>query len=689
MTHKTRAALLIGTIISTSIWAPIAMAQSTPQATDEVVILSSPFQKSATNVISTTEVISKDALQGTLDQPIGDVLANLPGVDSAGFGPAVGQPSIRGLGGFRIDTMVNGMSVNDIAATGGDHANGLSLFDADRVEVLKGPAALRYGAFATTGVINAFNRHMQLDGDAGSDLLLGYGDAAHETMVAFFTRQGNVAVSAFEQDSDNMRIPTHPESDRLMAAEGETDDDVAQDADDTNTESRGVTASAHFGGGATNLSIMLTSLDREYGVPGHAHADEGGEEGAEEDGEDEGVSIESEQHTVHARLHHTPQNSMFTSIQTDLTISELEQDEIEGGAVGTHFEQDSWHLRTEAKTEFGDWRTLIGLDLRDAELATLAPHGDGPDDIPEPAGEEEHGAYLPSTDLSQSGIFAFGERDTGNWLTELAARFDRVEKKATHEDEPSQKATHNLTNISAGLARRLNDNLLLGGSLSSTERAPSQAELFAEGRHAAVNREEFGDDTLDKETALASEIYLRRSWTDGGVRLAYFNNDYSDFIYLDLRDGTLDEYDYKQQDAEVSGFELQLDNQLKLGTRQLDTTLSYSALSGELSNGNNLPTIPAEKISLDVATDFGSVRLNLSVDHAAAQKDVATNELATDGYTSLDINLGWSPAGYDGLRITAALRNATDEEIRRHISPLKDLLAEAGRDFRINARWAF
>ena len=113
------ATLLGATMLTTSVWA---------QNIDEVIVLSSPFQKAATDVISTTEIITADQIANQVNKPIGDVLSDLPGVNSAGYGPAVGQPIIRGLGGYRVDVMQNGMSIGDIAGTGGDHANALKLF---------------------------------------------------------------------------------------------------------------------------------------------------------------------------------------------------------------------------------------------------------------------------------------------------------------------------------------------------------------------------------------------------------------------------------------------------------------------------------------------------------------------------------------------------------------------------------
>ncbi|MDG1691090.1 MAG: hypothetical protein P8I95_02850, partial [Alphaproteobacteria bacterium] len=82
MNRKMQVAALLGaTLLSPSAWA---------QDIDEVIVLSSPFQKAATDVISTTEILTAEDLQAQIDGPLGSVLDALPGVSSAGYGPAVG-----------------------------------------------------------------------------------------------------------------------------------------------------------------------------------------------------------------------------------------------------------------------------------------------------------------------------------------------------------------------------------------------------------------------------------------------------------------------------------------------------------------------------------------------------------------------------------------------------------------------
>ena len=704
MSRKMQVAALLGaTMLGTSAWA---------QETDEIIVLSSPFKKAATEVISTTEIMMAEDLQSQIDGPLGNVLDALPGVSSAGYGPAVGQPLIRGVGGYRIDVMQNGMTIGDISSTSGDHTNTMSLFDTERVEVLKGPAALRYGAYAATGVVNGFNRHLNAEVEEGTDVLFGFGDNANETITGVFTRQGQFSLSAISQDANNITIPTNGESKAYHELECEHEqeedpnhvcpaymDEGEQEAASTESKTTGVTAASHFGDDETNLSIMLSGQDMDYLVP-HGH-------------EGDGAEISLEQQTIHARLMHKGKIGPFNSFRGDLTTTTYEQTETVEENNEMHssvLEQDSLHLRSEFTGAFNDWQTLVGLEFRDTEM--VAPHHEEEDGGSD---EEEHG-FLPNSERSQYGLFAFAERERNDWLTELALRFDSIEQDSFHEDvDENASVSHDLTNISAGLARKLDGSLLVGGSVSSTERAPSLVELFAEGEHHAVERYEAGDTTLNKETSLSTELYLRKAWEASQLRIAIFNNDYSDFIYMqygecaDVREAepgenpcaTVEEHmqhiNFVQGDAELTGYELEYKTGFGLGGRMAEATFSYSAVEGELANGDNLPAIPADKIGLSLTTNIGPAFVTLDIENAADQDNIALNEageehddeLATDGYTNVDISANWKPAAYEGLTLTAAVRNVTDEEIRHHTSPLKDKLPEAGQEIRLTAHYKF
>ena len=666
------------------------------QEIDEIIVYSNPYKKSVDKVISTVDILDQDKISSSSDLSLGSLLAKLPGLDSSGYGPSVGQPIIRGLGGFRIGVLNNGMSTGDIAYTGDDHSNGVPIHNLERIEVLKGPATLRYGPYSSSGVVNSFNKLMA-SGENETSLKLGYGDSADENSASLFTRIGNFAFSAYYEDADNMRIPTHTESVAQLQSEGEEiPADRSQDAENTFGENQGISFGGNFGNDRTTLSFLIAADDKTYGVPGHSDGHGDDHDGGEH-GEEESVQIDSEHRTFQARLNHDLSGNLFNSIRANLSHSSFEQEEMEGSETGIQYEQDESNFRLEVSANIGNWQTTFGSNYRDMDLKVIS---ESHDDEDEDEDEDGHDQYLPESDRSEIGLFFLSQLENENWLIELAGRYDSIEQEAFREEhdedddgdddhESHGAIDHNLTNLSIGLAKKFDGGLLFGGSLSHTERAPSQVELFAGGKHVAAQREEFGDEDLNKEKSLSTEIYLRKKWGDSSLRLAIFDNDYEDFIYLQKRAGSEDEFDFLQQDAEISGLEFSYDTSVNFSEYKLLTSLKYSLIEGKLDNGSNLPRIPPEKLMLGLSSKVGEVLYKVDFTHNSKQDDIGLNELPTDSFTQVDLGAEWTPSSFNGLKVSALIRNATDEEIRRHTSAIKDLVPESGRDIRLSLGFSF
>ena len=664
------------------------------QEIDEIIVYSNPYKKSVDKVISTVDILDQDKISSSSDLSLGSLLAKLPGLDSSGYGPSVGQPIIRGLGGFRIGVLNNGMSTGDIAYTGDDHSNGVPIHNLERIEVLKGPATLRYGPYSSSGVVNSFNKLMA-SGENETSLKLGYGDSADENSASLFTRIGNFAFSAYYEDADNMRIPTNTESVAQLQSEGEEiPADRSQDAENTFGENQGISFGGNFGNDRTTLSFLIAADDKTYGVPGHSDGHGDDHDGGEH-GEEESVQIDSEHRTFQARLNHDLSGNLFNSIRANLSHSSFEQEEMEGSETGIQYEQDESNFRLEVSANIGNWQTTFGSNYRDMDLKVISESHDDEDED-----EDGHDQYLPESDRSEIGLFFLSQLENENWLIELAGRYDSIEQEAFREEhdedddgdddhESHGAIDHNLTNLSIGLAKKFDGGLLFGGSLSHTERAPSQVELFAGGKHVAAQREEFGDEDLNKEKSLSTEIYLRKKWGDSSLRLAIFDNDYEDFIYLQKRAGSEDEFDFLQQDAEISGLELSYDTSVNFSEYKLLTSLKYSLIEGKLDNGSNLPRIPPEKLMLGLSSKVGEVLYKVDFTHNSKQDDIGLNELPTDSFTQVDLGAEWTPSSFNGLKVSALIRNATDEEIRRHTSAIKDLVPESGRDIRLSLGFSF
>src|SRR5690606_15078759 len=101
----------------------------------------------------------------------------------------------------------------------------------------------------------------------------------------------------------------------------------------------------------------------------------------------------------------------------------------------------------------------------------------------------------------------------GDWGLEGGLRFDRVRV----DNSIAGSRSFDTLNASFGVHGHVTENLFLGVSLNSTERAPTDVELFAEGPHLATQQFEVGDATLDTEKGVSLEASAR--WEAGPLEI--------------------------------------------------------------------------------------------------------------------------------------------------------------------------
>lgn len=162
--HIVEAPLLtISALASLAAFAPAALAAQAGAADTTVL---APVVTTATRLplgqavptVSTT-VLAGDQLRERHITTVQDALAQVPGVFAARSGSYGGQTSIFVRGGQSdyVQVLIDGVPVND---PGGfiDLAN-LSTDNVERIEVVRGPASVLYGANAVTGVVQIFTRN--------------------------------------------------------------------------------------------------------------------------------------------------------------------------------------------------------------------------------------------------------------------------------------------------------------------------------------------------------------------------------------------------------------------------------------------------------------------------------------------------------------------------------------------------
>ncbi|MBB3117099.1 TonB-dependent receptor [Pseudoduganella violacea] len=167
--------------------------------------------------------LNRDELMARGAANAGDALRGVPGLAVASDGPQGQNPVIRGLKKESIALLIDGMRVNS-AQPAGAIASLLSLGLADRLEVVKGPASVLYGAGAMGGAINILTPQAKfvpgaqistsMGGDSASDALraaaianLSQGDHAFMLGASiarigdYRSPAGEVAHSGYDSDS--------------------------------------------------------------------------------------------------------------------------------------------------------------------------------------------------------------------------------------------------------------------------------------------------------------------------------------------------------------------------------------------------------------------------------------------------------------------------------------------------------
>ncbi len=114
-----------------------------------------------TDQFATVTVIPNEELRRSGSATLGDLLFAKPGITGSSFAPgASSRPIIRGLDVNRVGIVENGTGGGGASDLGEDHFVPIDPFAANQVEVVRGPAALRYGSTSIGGVVSATNNRI-------------------------------------------------------------------------------------------------------------------------------------------------------------------------------------------------------------------------------------------------------------------------------------------------------------------------------------------------------------------------------------------------------------------------------------------------------------------------------------------------------------------------------------------------
>ncbi|MCZ8280894.1 MAG: TonB-dependent receptor [Aquidulcibacter sp.] len=637
---------------------PVPAAQ--PRPVETIVVTASSLGDPSDAISQGVAVINRgEALQASISGGIGETLAGIPGVRSTFYGVNASRPIVRGLGEDRIRLVLNGLQGIDASTISPDHAPAIDGLDAEGIEVLKGPAALRYGGNAVGGVVNVVDGRLPTklpEKPFAGEIFLA-GSTAEDAGTAAFklvgTRgNGVLRVDGFRRESQDYKVPGFSQTAALRAVTG---DDTEGTAFNTRGEIWALGGSVARITDRTSLALATRQTKSNYGIPG----------------EEAFIELSQTRYDFQASIKDL---GFLDTLTFSITTGDYSHSEIEfDGAIGTVFTNKGYEGRLEARhRSIGDLDGVFGLQFAANDFAA----------------EGDEAFILPVT-IETVGAFWVERFNQENWGAEVGARYEQRDYSGL-----AGARTFDLGSFSASAFLKPVDGLRLSLNAGYTERAPTEVELFADGPHAATQAFEIGDADLKTETAISLEGVAR--WQIGGatVDLNVWRSSFDGFIAFNPTNQIEDDlpvFLVSQKDATLGGAELhvtwplgQVAGWSVVGDGGMDT------VRGSYDGGGAIARMPPAMVTLGLEAKSPQMRVRAEVQSIAEQTRSAAFETKTAGSTALNALWSWRPVqSNDRIELTFEGRNLTNEDIREHTSFLKDYLPKPGRSIRVSLKGSF
>ncbi len=652
-----------------------ALAQTEPKQDpmEQFVITASPLEHASDELVAPVTTLDRDEIVASGASSLGELLAHHPGITHSSFAPGASRPIIRGLDNFRVRVQENGIASHDASALSEDHGVPTDPLAAQRVEVVRGPATLRYGSEAIGGVVNIINNRIPkrlTDRHVEGEFVAGANSASDGV-------EGGILLDGSYADS----FAWHLDSSARRSSDYEIPGSQSTQAR-TSLESHGFAAGGSVILPSGHIGVSTSVFESEYEIP-TAEAP---------------ILIDMFQQNLALGSVFEDLSPFWRKLDLSLGYSDYTHDEIDEstGEIGSTFDNEEWEGRAEfLHAPIGGFEGAVGLHIRGRELSASG----------------EGGELIAPSQSNAQAVFLFEElalTNDGGATLQFGARVEKIGIDGTGLSVPGIAGvetpySRDFTPVggSVGLLYDLPQYWTLGLTAQIVQRAPEALELFAKGPHESTETFEIGNAFLDVETARSIELSVRRKSGDIMLDVAAFFTKYDDFIYKSFTgilygedllscgvETELTQIVYTADDATFYGAEFEGTWQMpfvRSGTLSLTTQFDF--VRGELNGGFNVPRMPPMRYGLGALYEREALTIEVNALRVSQQNDLGANETATKGYTLVDAGIQWAlPMGDPDREVTLKIsgHNLLDEDIRNHVSFKKEDVLLPGRSIRLH-----
>ena len=594
--------------------------------------------------------LKDEKLYRAISTTIAETIKNEPDVAIRSMGPAAARPVIKGLSGSHVELTEDGAFCGDMSATSPDHAVASEVLTAHRLRVLRGPHILLHSFSAAGGVVQVERNDIPFGDSLFHGYVTGYSESAQPGYAT--------AVGA---NASVMGLSLKGELSARRMGDMETPDGTLKNTD---IENGSGAVGAAYALGRFRFGTSYRWFNSDYGIPGGFIG-----------GHLNGVDIEMWKRDLTLRGLYLSASASSDTLDITLRINQYHHKEFEGkGTVGAEFAVNQENLRLEKF--IANLGPLFGLRIgTEAEMRSVKMGGY---------------VFTPPTQSYAASVFAMASTDGWHGLEiSLSARLGgshfTPSESVVADKNSIEDRTFALWAFDAEFSQRVGIGKFLTLNLFRTARAPTIEELYNQGPHLAAYTYERGNHKLDAESGYGTELEYRSygdlfTWR-ANAHATYFLNYLAPRATGDTNwSQLLPIYQVQGDKALLYGASASIETAAEKGFRAV-TSASYVRGVYRDSHWSDMPQIPPFKFHGEAGYIWEHIRPAAYTDFALAQHKVDKYEERTPGYITFGFltEIHWN---LELARYSLVFRadNIFDADVRNHLSRLKSVMPEKGRN---------
>jgi len=607
------------------------------------------------NGLREDEVLKDEKLDRKISTTIAETIKNEPDIAIRSMGPAAARPVIKGLSGSHVTLTEDGSFCGDMSATSPDHAVASEVLTAHKLRITRGPQILAQ-SFATAGGVIQVN-HQDIP----------YDDSLFHGYIANYAETGQPGfATVISANASVLGVSLKGEVSARNMGDMETSKGTLKNTD---IENRSIAIGAAYSLDRFKFGASFRSFNSDYSIPGGFIG-----------GHPNGVDIELSKRDFTLQGLYIPAARPDT-LNVIFRYNQYHHKEFETKKyVGAEFAVNQANLRIEKfianSVPFFGIRLGTELDSRSVEMGGYV--------------------FTPPTNSYAASLFSIVSLNGWDGLeitlsARLGGAFFRPRESVVADKDAIKDRNFVLWAFAAEFSQIVAPGKFLTLDVFRTTRAPTIEELYNQGPHLAAYTYERGYHKLDAESGYGAELEFRDygehfNWR-ASTHITWFLNHLAPRATGDTNwSQLLPIYQVSGDDALLMGASASIETSAEQGF-YAQAGASYVCGFYQNENWSDMPQIPPFHFHAEMAYIWQHVRAGINTEFALAQNRLDRYEQRTPGYITFGalLEFHWALT-HTNYSIILRGDNLFNADVRNHLSRLKSVMPEKGRNISILAK---